>query len=167
MFRDMRDVGSLTDNQDWGQEFVKYLSLLHAWGGQLSLFIFQKGYSLPSQSLLPKLSKESLLVIFHFPCQIQFYMCLSFSLDSIPAHLVSISIFSPDHPSLLPLPVHFLPTLQFDHQVLAQPYGFPASSACFLNQGDGELLCSQKDILKVLPALFCSFVCFPVSQTVS
>jgi len=54
--------------------------------------------------------------------------------------------------------VHFLPTLQFDHQVIAQPFGFPASSACFLNQGDGELLCSQKGILKVLPTPFSYFV---------
>lgn len=60
--------------------------------------------------------------------------------------------------SLLPLSVHFLLIPQFNQQVLAQTCWFPVSSASFLLLGDGELLFSQKGVLKELSILFCSFV---------
>jgi len=59
--------------------------------------------------------------------------------------------------SLLPLSVHFLLIPQFNQQVLAQTCWFPVSSASFLLLGDGELLFSQKGVLKELSILFCSF----------
>ena len=53
---------------------------------------------------------------------------------------------------------------QPDQQVLAQPCWFPASSVSFLILGDGELLCSQKSIFKVLASsvlLLCPLGQFP------
>ena len=108
-------------------------------------------------SLLINLSKKSLLVIFHNPCQNQFHLCLDFP-DLSAACLNSISVFFSSHPPLLPLSVHFLLFPQFKLQVLAQPCQFPASSARFLILDDGELSSLQKIVLKEFPAWLCSFV---------
>lgn len=45
------------------------------------LLIYKREYTLLSLSLLIKTSKESLLVIFHNLCQVQFHLCLGFPLQ--------------------------------------------------------------------------------------
>jgi len=51
-------------------------------------------------SLLHNVSKETLLVAFHIPCQIRFRLHLGFT-ESIPAHPNSTSIFFPGQPFLI------------------------------------------------------------------
>ena len=104
--------------------------------------------------------KNPFWLFFTSSYQLQFHLHLGFP-DSIPAHLDSISRFFSGHPSPLPplfLFLFFFFFTQPDQQVLAQPCWFPASSVSFLILGDGELLCSQRSILKVLPAWSCYFV---------
>ena len=91
-------------------------------------------------------SVESFLVIFHIPCQVQFYVHTGF-LDPISARPNSIPMFFPGHPSLLPLLyISFL---------FLSPAGFLPP---LLMLGDRELLCSQKCVLKELSPLFHSLV---------
>lgn len=92
-------------------------------GGTFSFFLF----------LLTNVSVETLLVISHISCQVQFYLYLSFP-DSAATSLDGIPVFFPGHP-FLPLwcvCCHLL--LQFDHEVLAQ-YQLPASCAFFTYHG--------------------------------
>ena len=67
----------------------------------------------------------------------------------------SSPVFLPGYATLLPLSVHFPLFPQFQLQVLTKLQWLPASPAQLL-LGDGELLRSQKGVLKELPALFCT-----------
>lgn len=124
---------------------VEYLSLLHVGCHQLSCLIYGVGggigvgwgcvYIFFSLPFLVNVSVEALLIILHTPCQIQLQLCTS-SPEPIPAHLGSVPIFFPGYMSLGPLPVHFLPTLWFDQEVLTEPRRSPAFLAPFLTRGN-------------------------------
>jgi len=87
------------------------------------------------------------LIVFHIPCHVQFYLRLGFpdptsaSLDGVPV------LFSGDTP-LFPELIHTFLRPQCSQQVLAEPCPFPISSAHFLIQRDGDLLCFQEGILE-------------------
>ena len=83
-----------------------------------SLLIYQMRYTLLCLPLLPTVSKESFLDIFHIVCQVQLHLHLGFP-DPISACPDGIPVFFPGHPSLLPLPILFLLISQFEQQVLA------------------------------------------------
>ena len=64
---------------------------------------------------------------------------------------------------LVPLPVHFFPTLHFDQEAFTQPCSSPVFLAWFLTRGNQELWHFQKNILKELSVLSCSFTSTPPS----
>lgn len=66
-----------------------------------TLFIYQRGCSLLFLLWLKMYLKKPFLFL-HTPHLVQFYLCIGFA-DSIPEYPDNIPIFSPGHPSLLPL----------------------------------------------------------------
>lgn len=111
-------------------------------------------FYLPCLSNIPV---DVLLVSLRIPCQTQRQLCLSFP-DPIPTYPGSVPIFFPGYVSLLPLPARFLLALQFEQETFTQPCWSPGFLARFLIFGKRELLCSKKNVLKELPALFSSFI---------
>jgi len=112
---------------------------------------------------LDNVLRESLLVVFNIPHQIQFRPCLDFS-NLLSANLDSIPVSSPCDTPLFPQLIQSLLFPQSDLQVLAKPCWFPASPVYFLVLRDGELLCFQKGIPEEWTTFFCSFLskdCFP------
>ena len=75
-------------------------------------------------------SVESFLVIFHIPCQVQFYLHLGFS-DPASASPDSIPVLFPGDMPLFPELVRTFLRPQCAQQVLAEPCWFPISSAHF------------------------------------
>lgn len=136
MFRELRDVGSLTDSEDWGKELIEYLSLLHISCHQFSLLIYLGG-------VLSFAFSD--LCINRITCN---------SLDPLPSPLAFLipslthPKHIPDHLYLFPLPVNFLLTPEFEEQILVQPCQFLACLAWFPTYRDGEFLCSKKGALK-------------------
>ena len=94
------------------------------------------------------------------PDQVRFHLCLGF-LSPMSTCPDGIPVFLLGHTSLLSLPACFL-IPQFKQQAFVQPCWFPASSTSFLMLGNGNLLWSQKGVLKEMPDLFCS--CVPKSS---
>ncbi|KAK4806814.1 hypothetical protein QYF61_005610 [Mycteria americana] len=123
-FGDLRDVGREITTENWGNKIVEYLSLLHVGCHQFSCLIYQGAYIFFNLPFLADLPVKALLIL-RIPCQIQLQLRLSFP-DPIPMYLGSVLIFFPGYTSLVPLPMHFLLTLQFDQEVLTQPCWSPA-----------------------------------------
>ena len=156
-FRDVRNMRILATSEDRGKELIEYLSLLHSCCSKFSFLIYQRKYALFDLFLLTYVPVESVLFVFNIPCQVQFHLCLGFH-NPISACLDRMPPFFSGDSSLFPLPVHALLFPQPDQQVLAKPGQFLASPACFLILRDGELLHSQKGILKEKLSLFHFFV---------
>ena len=144
---------SLTSCEGQGKELIKYLSLLHVSGSQLSLFIYMGMYTLLHPSCLPNVSEETLLV-FYIPRRDQFYS-LAF-LPSLPIQIAALCSSQAAHPCFHCL--YFFFSLSLANRSLLSLAGFLPHLPDSLYLGDGELLYSQKGILKVLLTLFCSFV---------
>lgn len=132
---------------------TRWSNSLHVCCFQFSLLFYQRT-SLLGFSLLTNVFVDSLAIL-HIPCKVQFRPCLGF-LDSVSTCLDSISVLFSGHVSLLPLPLRSLFLSQFGQQALVQL----CRVSCLLNflcRGDGELLCSLKNILEVLLAILHSF----------
>jgi len=145
-------IRSLTGDEDRGEELTKYLSLLHVWGGQLSILIYQRDSTLLCLTILSSVYKETLPVVLYIPHQVQFHLHRGFS-DCIPAHPDSISILFPGHASLLPLLILFLFlffyfSLSRDQHIFAHSCYFPISSAWFLSLGMESSCAFRKASLK-------------------
>jgi len=75
-------------------------------------------YALLNFSYLVVVPVEAFLILCT-PCQVQFQLVLGVP-DLVPTQASSISMLLPGYLPLLPMPVHFLLALQFDHWVPVQ-----------------------------------------------
>jgi len=100
----------------------------------VSCLICQGGYFIFDLPFLANVPIEALLHILCILCQIQLQLWLSIS-DPISTHPGTIPIFFSRYMSLVPLPVHFLLSLQFDQRVLTEPCQSPAFLVQFLIHG--------------------------------
>ena len=157
-FRNTRDVRSLSVKTEAKNLLSTSSFSMSVEASSLFSFIRRGTLSLP-MSLWTSVPVESLLVIFHKFCQVQFHLYFGFP-DHISAHPDSIPVFFLGHISLLPLPVHFLPTLNLTIRSLLSH----VVSALFLMQGDGESSCALRKVsLKScqLTLLLCPKESFP------
>lgn len=95
--------------------------------------LYQRRYNFLGPFFFTNLSIKC-LVIFHIPCQVQFYQHLGFPVLST-ACSDDISVFFPDHVSPLPLPVHFLCIPQLTSRFLVSHTGFLPPLFDFLYMG--------------------------------
>lgn len=81
--------------------------------------LFLRGYIFFNLHLLISIPVEYLLTIFHIPYQTQLRLCFTFP-DPIPMYFRNILILFPGKNFLVPLPIIFLLTFQFDQDFLSQ-----------------------------------------------
>lgn len=96
---------------------------------------------------------ESFLAIFNISHKVQFDLHLGFRNPAF-ACPDSIFVLFLGNMFLFPLPVYAFLIPQFDQQVFAESYWFPASSVCFLIVGCREFLHSQRDSLNSCQLFF-------------